>query len=251
MNIIIAFLISVFTLFTVPPYATYDNNDMTLDTPLTELNNHTLREVFEDIIPTYWYDELVDNKLPNGVRNEIVGTDYTQRVKKYTLQASDIIGLYTPPTNVDYVIMPLTIFNDILGFGIVDLLATKIFTDKTIPLNNKTIDSLGSIWNHYIQASDFRFNVPNETYQTLAEVQADLVGTVIYYQLATPIVTHLDFAVTTAQLDYYYSLYQDLQDLDSATIIYLDYDLHDIALIIFFGFLWLSLIILLKRKVLI
>lgn len=222
MNIIIAFLISVLTLFTVPPYATYENNDTTLDTPIVELNNHTLREVFEDgnlSTKTFSFISYFSygNNIPWVLNNNYYIT-FEQQILANTYSGS---------------------------YGLNRL----VLTGGTINLHLSQ-SSLTS--GNYVKGS---FKITANTTQT---------NSITYYGSNTlPMTNNIResyvinltslgiSSLTVAQMDYYYSLYLELIDFDGATITYLEYDLHDIALIIFFGFLWLSLIILIKRKVLI
>jgi hypothetical protein len=220
----------------VPPYATYENNDTTLDTPISELNNHTLREVFEDnkvntlsnwvgddSTITYAVDEVkltssIDNNLYPSMRcNEIstiIDDNYYVRLdalKHSTLDGDIRLRLhFSPYTSVASINTPIS--------------------DTWYSLSAIYSTSVAGRWriDHELDTGEY-IKVKN-----IYNINLDILG-------ISP----------TTDMDYYYSLYQELLDLDGATISYLDYDLHDIALIIFFGFLWLSLIILLKRKVLI
>ena len=62
--------------------------------------------------------------------------------------------------------------------------------------------------NTWKSSVEWFISFPKGTYFTLVEVQADLAGTVIYYQLTTPGQIILDFmTATTEQMDTYYNHY--------------------------------------------
>jgi hypothetical protein len=116
---------------------------------------------------------------------------HVQRVKKYTLQASDITVLETSSTEYDYVLVNKP-------------LDSKMYntTDGSIADNTALI--IGYVEKENTNSSDFHYafdlaifsttiiiGFPNGTYASLAEAQSSIAGTVIYYQLATPIETEI------------------------------------------------------------
>jgi len=252
MNIIIAFLISVLTLFTVPPYATYDNNDKTLDTPIVELNGNTLREVFEDGNLVTNGDFSLDSDSDGLADGFSKGGSAT-----YTPTLSNGIQKITATSNGSLLLLKSQVLlqNDVYYFSTgyersfttsyAHVLGIRYASDYTPVIS---ISSNGS----GISSSLFTPTTSNTAQLYIGTVAAMNSGD--YFTASNLCIVSLSFLslsnLTKETLDYYYSLYRELIDLDGATITYLDYDLHDIALIIFFGFLWLSLIILLKRKVL-
>lgn len=241
MNIIIAFLISVLTLFTVPPYATYDNNDTTLDTPIVELNNHTLREVFEggNLISnsslsslTGWSSLYGTLALSNGELT-ITGNGLLLNMRIVNSYDSIVGDIYYGRVEVKVT------YNNAPVYWNEPFYSPSLFTVPTIntfTANSFVGNALYSKW-YYQQ---------NFTSTTLQGANSFTIRKPYHINMTALGISSL----TVSQMDYYYSLYQELIDFDGATITYFDYDLHDIALIIFFGFMWLSLIILLKRKVL-
>lgn len=198
----------------------------------SELNNHSLSEVFEDIILTYWYDDLNDNKLPNNVRNDIVSGIYYQRVKKYTLQSGDISTLGTSPTNFDFVgvtkksdfIFPSTIYTPSGYVYFEGYLGETTFTDTIGKIGFIATDGSVSRWLVFVLKG---------IYASLAEAKTALAGKVIYYQLATPIQTDLSTygldTLTTEQMDYWYQKYLEYKEIDAVITPPLDVDGCDVA----------------------
>lgn len=253
MNIIIAFLISVLTLFTVPPYATYENNDTTLDTPIVELNNHTLREVFES-----------DNAILGVGKNLFDKNAIDNLANYYLIETGRIISSASNYYSMtDFVnVKPSSSYRQNNGANSAVYACYYDINKNLISCQALNVGVL--ILNTPINCQYLRTTFINShgTFDTL-QIEQGTVATAYEPYKSTalgdepPFISYYgqDYfgieTLTVSQLDYYYSLYRELIDFDGATITYLEYDLHDIALIIFFGFLWLSLIILIKRKVLI
>ncbi|MCG8501360.1 MAG: hypothetical protein MJB12_13260, partial [Firmicutes bacterium] len=106
----------------------------------------------------------------------------TQRNKKYVLQSGDIAILQTGNTNNDYVEISYT---NLSGIKIeTDTVGTKMSTDRTVPRNKKSFDSIDNVWTHSFGASVWLIFFPKGTYANLAAAQADLAGTELIYQLA-------------------------------------------------------------------
>ena len=216
-------------------YTEQDLIDFQLDYSIAELNNHSLREVFEDIIPTYFYDDLINNQLPNGVRNNIIDGVYYLRVQRYVLQSSDVNALFTHVDGID--ILYLTNgYNNLVGIKTQPTdIDNSVYIEGKIEKRSKAnldfdTSYIDSFTMHSSSSGPFRFVFARGTYTTLAEAQAGLVGTVIYYQLATPIETDLSsFGIdnlTTAQMDYWYSVYQDIYNNEvklKAALSHVDY----------------------------
>jgi hypothetical protein len=152
--------------------------------------------------------------LPNEITDEILNGNYVQRVKKYTLQASDITTFNnTSKTNFDYIQIPYSVFNG--SVALVNNYTAIYFEDKS-PANGNTSFSndetiFSTQFNVSLSGSLMHVGLPIGTYASLAEAQADLAGTVIYYQLATPIETPI--SLTQDELEYYYAMFQyNIQD---------------------------------------
>lgn len=136
-------------------------------------------------------------KLPNGVADEIVernGKYYAvQRVQRYVLQASDII-VYdnTTFTNLSFIFLRQSILVGLLAPDTNDNVATKMSTSISNPRNSVTpIDNANNIYLHYFADINIVITLPKSIYANLTEAQTALAGTVIYYQLATPIETEI------------------------------------------------------------
>lgn len=125
-------------------------------------------------------------RVPNGVRDTIEGGKHYQRMQKYTLVAGDMTGLSTYE-GVDYVSVATSIFA-----GSVDW-SGNVVTGKLIVgslAERANVPGQYSSGNFFVAtATSLLIAFPIGTYANLAAAQAALAGTVIYYQLATPIVT--------------------------------------------------------------
>jgi hypothetical protein len=136
-------------------------------------------------------------RVPNGVKDTIEFRNgkyyYVQRVKKYTLQFSDIVTLVTSGINTDYVGIPLSKFiPSVSAQGISTADGSFIVDNFYGELANEAIDSsVDNFGKIKTTDSSLFLIVAKGTYASLAEAQADLAGTVIYYQLAIPIETEI------------------------------------------------------------
>ncbi len=188
-------------------------HELTLDTPISQLNNHTLEEVFEDL-PHEVYDFTLPNDVVSGFSVHDGKTYYVQRIKKYTLQASDIISINTNYTQIDYARITrskllnwkyITITTPLAPLARTSILPAG-FGIKTTPDDYDNSDYI----NHFDAGADVsNIWVGLNKGTTLTEAQAALAGTVIYYQLATPIETEiLDIdTLTVEQMDHWYNVY--------------------------------------------
>lgn len=124
----------------------------------------------------------------------------TDNVKEYTTITSNITGLITTPTNVDYVTISKP--TDFIGYN-----STSTVYDNAILSagyrqytgggydDASKVGVLGSSGG----ATTFVLVVAKGTYANLAAAQAALAGTVIYYQLAEPITTYTQPAIVNAE----------------------------------------------------
>ncbi len=140
-------------------------------------------------------------RLPNGIKDTIEFRNgkhyYIQRVKKYVLQASDITTINTTYTQLDYARIPRSKLLNWKYTTVTTLLASLArisilpvgYSIKTITDDYNNSDYI----NHFDTGSDVDYIWVGINKGTiLAEAQADLAGTDIYYQLATPIETEID-----------------------------------------------------------
>jgi hypothetical protein len=104
------------------------------------------------------------------------------------LQESDFSSLITSLTNVDLV--RTVVFTNNSTWT--DSTVGKTMVEDRFEVAGAARDNLSSIGGYYSSnQQDINIIVAKGTYASLAEAQADLAGTVIYYQLATPIETEL------------------------------------------------------------
>jgi hypothetical protein len=187
----------VSTYFTTPSNCQYIKFSMfgTLESVI-QLEQGTTATDYEPYVDTelYLQGDCSLHSLPNGVKDTIEYRNgkfyHVQRVQEYELVAGDIVSYVTSEVNLDYVYITknadfaypsggyvpdgYTYFDGFLG--------EKSYADN--------IDRIGYI---ITNASAIRWGlgVANGTYASLAEAQADLAGTKILYQLATPIETEI------------------------------------------------------------
>ena len=134
--------------------------------------------------------------VPSGVSDEITNDgDYIRNVSDdYTIQESDIAGIYFY-YHVDIVTVNISGMTDMIGYGKQDLVATKLFTSKTTPLDadhTTNLYSVNSEWKHCITVNnELLIIVPKDTYEDAYSAKAGLAGETIRYQLAEPIVSNL------------------------------------------------------------
>lgn len=149
----------------------------------------------------------IGNSLPNGVADSVKttvdGCEHTKRVERYVLQASDIIAYDSTYTNVD-----------ILG---IKKNADYVGNNQTWVWENKKNWTINNSWieKYYTYAdrdnaahigfftggwslTNVQVVLTKGTYADLTAARTALAGTVIYYQLATPITTHYDLPHLTS-----------------------------------------------------
>ncbi len=185
------------------------------------LDSYTLYSIDNIAYEDLSYRDIFQNytegiTLPNGVRTfEITGNYLIQRVKKYTLQASDVIALNTINTQVDIVAISIDEFQlfenwEFINYGYV------IFDN--IPYKNfeNDINNEYTFYYYYIpplSVNALNYVIPKGTYVSLSEAQDDLKDTIIYYQLDEPIVLHtFNNPPTQDQLDEMLDYYLDNKD---------------------------------------
>lgn len=121
--------------------------------------------------------------LPNEVRD----TATVRRVNVYAIQVSDI-EIYTATSNVDYAIFKKPI--DFVGYGNIDTLVYNAFAlPGYINSTNGGIDSVDAVGKITHRGSTGMFSIGFAKDTTLTQMQAALAGTVIRYQLTTPVPT--------------------------------------------------------------
>jgi hypothetical protein len=132
----------------------------------------------------------VGYSLPNSTKDTIKfrnGKYY--RVKRVNKSVMVINALITTPTNVDYVYFNKP--SDSFANGQFSSAIGTYIVPPYIDLGSSTIDDVSNHWKTTPRVTGLSFVlvVPKGTYASLAEAQADLVGTDIYYQLVTPVET--------------------------------------------------------------
>lgn len=125
-------------------------------------------------------------KLDNGVDNYVdkESGDYKANVKKYVLQSGDINELITTTVNFDYVKIPASVFLNKTSWdsAVEGKVAVSGFPKETGENDGDVSDRIGSF---STGINTFLYLIfENNTYANLAEAQAGLTGTEIYYQLA-------------------------------------------------------------------
>ena len=131
--------------------------------------------------------------LPNGVGDS---DGFRNISDEYTLKESDITAMDTTLNNIDYVLIPISVFMNLKDSGLSDAVGNKMTTSKTTPRNNEVLDSVANAWKHYFVTTSLRVTFPKGTYTNLATAKTALAGTKILYQLATPIPVPVDVSGT-------------------------------------------------------
>ena len=159
-----------------------------IDAILLEAN--TVATSYEPYKESFLYPEPKTlHRLPNGVCDTIENGNYVQRVKEYTLQASDITSLYTGSyVNIQTVLIKKPL--DYISYNSKDATTLDFMLNGYVSSLNfsDVVADIGTCSNaaqflHYILVA------PTGTYADLAAAQTALAGTKTWYQLATPIVT--------------------------------------------------------------
>lgn len=159
--------------------------------------NKRVRSVSSDTLTTsdlYLQANTKGYSLPNGVKDTIEYRNgkyyYVQRVKKYTLQASDVISV-SPLTNVVWVSITKRSDDALIGNTATSITTSLYYYIKGYMLGSNIDDVLTNVGTyHNWSSTTFRIGFPSGT--SIAQAQSDLAGTDIYYQLAAPIETEIE-----------------------------------------------------------
>ena len=165
------------------------------DLPLTnlQLEEGSVATPYEPYKESFLYPEpKLLQRLPNGVCDTIENGNYIQRVKEYTLQASDITSIITTGTNIDFVriVKPLDYLSPTMPTSI-----NGTFNIEGIQTGNfgttGSTDSLANIEIASASANNtmFIYCFAKGKYADLASAQTALTGKKLWYQLADPITT--------------------------------------------------------------
>jgi hypothetical protein len=116
-----------------------------------------------------------------------------QNVQRYVLQESNFVSFRNDKTNFDYIQIPVNVIGYSASSAIRDGKTTISGFTETYSANLYINDDPAFVGRYdlYTSVANFTLGVEKGKYASLAEAQADLAGTVIYYQLATPIITPL------------------------------------------------------------
>lgn len=142
-------------------------------------------------------------RVPNGTQDEMrqatVGWEHEKNVQEYVLQASDVNSIDTSQ-NVNTDIVACVSLSAVLSppslstiWG--NALSSSISVVGWPQMAGQSyieFDNLASIEKCFTTPSRLAFVVAKGTYASLADARADLAGTVIYYQLATPVTTQYE-----------------------------------------------------------
>ena len=169
-------------------------------TAKTEVES-ALKELDKVVEERTFNKELLTFTLPNHVTDYIKFENgkyyYVQRVKKYTLQESDIVFLHTGSNILDYatILKPY----DYIGNGIASsddaIMSNGVTSAIAVGGDEYNPSNIGKLITDR-QLTEWQLGVPDGTYVSLAHARDNLAGTDIYYQLTTPIETEIDDIVT-------------------------------------------------------
>lgn len=144
------------------------------------MKSTTKRIIERTLTPT------VLRSLPNGIRDQIVENKVLRNISIYTLVAGDVAAVNIGLTNVDYVVIAKPIGSS--GYG--NLTSEFWAILGTIPEKHITNADLAANIGYFsplFGTQAFVYFVAKGAYADLAAAKAALTGTVIYYQLVTPI----------------------------------------------------------------
>lgn len=177
------------------------SNDNLLNTFQLELGSTSTQYEAYQHSDMYLRSGEMGYRVPNGTKDTIEMRDgkayFVRRVKKYTLQASDITNFdNTSWTNIEIfrITKPSDFIHALSAQNSVSTAFAQYIPNTKQYYYGTTYDSLdriGDIMTNYAPAQWVKA-VAKGTYASLAKAQADLAGTDIYYQLATPIETEID-----------------------------------------------------------
>lgn len=142
----------------------------------------------------YISDAGVLRSVPNGVADTVENGVKTQNVQRYVLQASDIANYNLGETGsqVSYVTINRSTLVGVKSF-VNNTISDFLITGKYNFFNKRTTAAVSynlaeNAFNTYMTDGELLYLVVTKgAYADLAAAQADLAGTVIYYQLAEPI----------------------------------------------------------------
>lgn|GEM_PF-4171863 len=169
----------------LPSEAILAKPQLELGTVATTYVAHQRTEQYTKPMPLY--------RVPNGIADTVENGRYVKRVQRYVLQSANIDELNTA-SSANYDAVRFVKPTDAIFYNDT---ATVAYHTGTLILPNfrqspTTIaDSTASVGLFRTYGNNTRFYayVTKGTYATLAAAQTALAGTVIYYQLATPIIT--------------------------------------------------------------
>ena len=160
-----------------------------------QLNEGSIALPFEDYNSSTISITCNDNtkfdlaKLPNLVQNDIKIVDgkrlANKRVDRNVLESADIVSELLTLTNLDVYYTSAFTGNSIWTTGVDDKVVVTKFAKE---VDSGFADVSSNAYSFYASpTSVLGLIVPKGTYANLAAAQAGLAGTVVYYQLATPL----------------------------------------------------------------
>jgi hypothetical protein len=209
-----------------------------IDTPIAELNNHTLREVFEDGNKVHDINSwkavqstvnVDDDKLivigidvglfPSAIKNVIanVGKNYYYRINIRVTNDTSSSLRYSLDTisNMVYISSPLKdVWYERSGIYIPTVESTTVYIRHTY--SESSLDKI-------LEAKDMQF------------IDLDALGI---------------SALTVSEMDTYYGMYQENISGNDVTYVPNEMDITDLTYIIGFGFIWFVIIWSIKKVVL-
>jgi hypothetical protein len=206
---------SLVAVFTVPSGKPYINFWFTLteseyeEFEIIENLINTMLNYGSTALPYVPYQEqltflpAIGNRVPNGTADSIKtvadGWEHTKRVKSFTITEDDVINFNnTAYSGIDlvYIKRPIDMVPVNSGYT-----ATSLYISGYSPKMQGTSSSYVETTYYgdsYFGSLDITIRKTPDVYTDLADAKSKLAGTVIYYELATPITTHYDLPLPTA-----------------------------------------------------
>ncbi|MES1919150.1 hypothetical protein MHBO_001014 [Bonamia ostreae] len=121
-------------------------------------------------------------QLQNGISDEI-DDDLIYNANRYVLKSTDIQAIGVNNLVQYVVIKQVTLIGMLPNID-----SEGMATSRTTPLGSNPAGS--TFYAHYINPGNYVFTFPLNTYADVNEAKADLIGTIVYYQLAQPATIH-------------------------------------------------------------
>lgn len=202
-----------------------------IDEPIAELNNHTLREVFEN------NQLLLNNQFDNNTiwisQNDVITTYENSEVTIQNINTySGILQTITLIDNNEY----YYVFSA-KGNGTIQVNSSNAGINEHILTNEYQLISRKIIWDS-VYADYFGF----------ANVEINKTNIIDYVYLIDNTVLEIS-SLTVSQMDNYFNEYQTNKGADDVTYTINEHDMTDLIILLGFGFSWVGIFWILRKVI--